>query len=229
MPKPILRIYNFSDAELKQKADSVVISMTREAAEFATRGVTAPMTTSFGTLSDNFGRMDTDEQWIGNVTAATQAKDALAESLKSKIRVIRNMAEIKWTNKGGKYRAYGFENMDGLSDDKLVRLGRRVITVATDQQADLASEGFVAGTITALTTSVNDFDTAVDTKNNTEKDRDIAQQARVEAGNVLYGFLDKYCSIGKTFNADDPARYNDYVIYPSGGGPVDPVDPTPPA
>lgn len=223
MPKPVLRLYAFSDADLKQKADSVVLSMKRDVPEFIARGITSPMTTVFDTLSATFGAMDTDEMWIGNVSIATQAKDVLAADLKSKIRVIRNMAEIKWTNKGGSYRAYGFENMDGLSDDKLVRLGRRVITVATAQQADLASEGFTIDMLRALTTNVNDFDTAVDTKNGAEKDRDIAQQARVEAGNVLYGFLDKYCSVGKTIWADDPARYNDYVIYTSGGKPGEPA------
>ena len=41
-----MRIYTFSDADLKQKADSVTISMVRDATEFAGRGITAGMTTN---------------------------------------------------------------------------------------------------------------------------------------------------------------------------------------
>ena len=169
--------------------------------------------------------MDSDEMWIGNVTDATQAKDALAVDLKSKIRTIRNMAEIKWTNKSGKYRSYGFEDMDGLNDNNLVRLGRRVITVATDQQTELASEGFTVAMLTALTSTVDDFDDSVDNKISVEKERDVAQQSRVEAGNELYTFLDKYCSIGKSIWFSDPAKYNDYVIYASGVTEEAPVEP----
>lgn len=218
MPKALQRIYTFSDASLKQKSDSVAESMDRDASEFATRGITAGMIEDFADLSTDFGNMDTDEMWIGSVTEATQAKDTLAETVKTKIRIIRNMAEIKWTTKNGKYRSYGFEDMNQLSDEKLVRLGRRVITVVTAQQADLASEGFTAGMLTELTEAVNDFDDSIDSKNSAEKERDVAQQTRVEAGNELYTFLDKYCSIGKSIWYSDPAKYNDYVIYPGGNG-----------
>ena len=216
MPKPTVRIYTFSDADLKQKADSVGDSMTRDQAEFTGRGVNGILTTAFIGSSTDFGTMDSDEMWIGTVTTTTQAKDGLVESLKTKIRNIRNMAEVRWTTKSGSYRSYGFENMDELSDNKLVRLGRRVITVATAQQAELAGQGFTAATLTQLTTNVDELDEAVDTKNNAEKDRDVAQQDRVEGGNALYSFMDKYCSIGKTIWANDPARFNDYVIYPGG-------------
>jgi hypothetical protein len=226
MPKPINRIYNFSDADLKQKADSVAASMNRDQAEFKSRGVTDKLITAFIASSKDFGNMDSDEMWIGNVTTATQAKDALAESLKTKIRNIRNMAEVKWTTKSGNYRSYGFENMDALSDNKLVRLGRRVLKVATAQQADLAGQGLDAAALTGLTNNIDALDTAVDTKHDAEKDRDVAQQNRVEAGNALYTLMDTYCSIGKTIWANDAARFNDYVINP-GGGATPP--PTPPA
>ncbi|MGZ8525947.1 MAG: hypothetical protein ACXWV1_16055, partial [Chitinophagaceae bacterium] len=105
-----------------------------------------------------------------------QAKDALVADLKSKNRTVRNIAQIKWGTKSGKHRSYGFEDMDGLSDNDLVRLGCRVVTVATDQQADLASEGFTKAMLTALTTNLDEFDQSADNKNNVEKERDIAQQ-----------------------------------------------------
>lgn len=222
MPKPTLRIFKFSDAYLKQKSDSVAESMDRDGAEFTLRGITNVMTEAFADLSTAFGSMDSDEMWIGNVTDATQTKDALAAGLKSQARIIRNMAEIKWTTKSGRYRSYGFDDMDGLNDNNLVRLGRRIITVATDQEADLASEGFTPAMLTAFTSVVDDFDDSVDNKIDVEKERDIAQQDRVEAGNELYGFLDKYCSIGKSMWFSDPAKFNDYVIYPSGSGEEEP-------
>ena len=212
MPKSTTRIYNFSDADLKQKADSTGASMQRDKTEFASRGITDIITAAFIDSSTNFGNMDSDEMWIGNVTTATQTKDALVESLKTKMRNIRNMAEVNFTTQSGSYRSYGFENMQQLSDNKLVRLGRRVLTVATAQLAQLAAQGLDAAALALLTTNVNELDAAVDTKNNTEKDRDVAQQNRVETGNALYTLMENYCSIGKTLWADDPARFNDYVI-----------------
>lgn len=223
MPKPIIRIYSFSDADLKQKADSTAASMKRDEAEFKGRGITDALTLAFIGSSTDFGNMDSDEMWIGNVTTTTQAKDALAESQKKKIRNIRNMAEIQFTNKSGSYRSYGFENMDELSDNKLVRLGRRVLTVATAQLAQLAGQGLDAAALALLAANVNALDGAVDIKNDAEKDRDVAQQNRVEAGNALYTFMDRYCSIGKTIWADNPARFNDYVIYPGAAATAPPT------
>ncbi len=218
MPRPIQRLYSLSDATLKQKCDSVAASMNRDTTEFATRGVTAILIAAFAEMSDDFGNMDSDETWQGNLTDAVQEKDALADALKNKVRPIRNMAEIKYGVKSGKYRSFGFDDMAALSDEKLVRMGRRVHKQATTLQADLATEGLTAAMLTDLLGTIGDFDESIDDKTDVEKTRDIAQQDRVIAGNELYKLLEKYCSIGKAIWQNDPAKYNDYVIYTGGNG-----------
>ena len=45
-------------------------------------------------------------------------------------------------------------------------------------------------------------------------DRDILQEARVEAGNAIYSTLVSYTTIGQTiWKATNVAKYNDYVVY----------------
>lgn len=50
-------------------------------------------------------------------------------------------------------------------------------------------------------------------------ERDIEQEDRVEAGNLVYADLIKYCGLGQSiWAATDVAKYNDYVVYNTQSG-----------
>ncbi|MEO5572388.1 MAG: hypothetical protein ABIT08_07495 [Bacteroidia bacterium] len=224
--QPATRNYKFSDGFLKQKCDDVATSVTRDQTEFTPRGITAANVTAFETQSNNFGDIPTDEELQGAVSAATETKDDSAEQVRVAIRTVRTMAENKWGESSARYRTYDFKEMSRLPDEDLVRLGKRVIRVGTNQLPDLVSEGLTAAFLTALGLLVTDFDKDIDKQNDAEEDRDIATEDRIEAGNDLYKVLVRICNTGKDiWESRDEAKYNDYVIYdtPSGGPEPPPV------
>ncbi len=226
--KESIRDYRFSDGILKQKADDIASSVTRDITQFNTRGVTADTVTAFETLAQEFDDLPTDEEAQGDVSDATEIKDAAAEALKVKIRTIRTMAQNKWGDGAAKYRSFGFEGMDDMNDSDLHRLGKRVGRRATANLAALESEGLTEDMITALGTANTTFDDAIDAMEDKVKDRDLSTQSRVDKGNACYKELVRLCNIGKDlWAARDEAKYNDYVIYNTPGGTA-PSEPPPP-
>lgn len=212
--QPAVRGYSFSDGILKQKADDIASSVTRDQAEFTPRGIAPVNVTAFSTQSTDFGNIATDEELLGAVSVATEAKDAAAELVRLKIRTLRTMAANKWGEGSARYRTYKFTNLTELPDEDLVRLGKRASRVGNNQLADLASEGLNVAFLAALDGLVADFDTKIDLQNDAEEARDIATEDRIEAGNALYRTGSKFCNTGKDIwiNVDE-AKYNDYVIY----------------
>lgn len=216
-----VRDYQFSDGVLKQKADDVVGSVQRDLTAFSARGVSATTVTGLQTLITAFDSTQTDEELEGALSVTTEAKNVLADSLRSAIAVVRTMAENKFGVETALYRSFAFDGMSDLSDEQLYRLGKRVIRVATAQLTQLASEGLTASVITNLTTITTNFDTSIDVQQEAVKNRDIKTQDRVEKGNAVYKEITRLCNTGKSiFVNTDEAKYNDYVIYntPSGTG-----------
>jgi hypothetical protein len=211
------RQYLMADAELKQFGDLTVLNVTRDLTDFTTRGVTEDTVENLETLVEIFFNTPTDDELLGPIMAATDAKNALAEQLKVAIRPIRSMAELKYKGMG-KYNTFGFKDMARLSDKELVYLAAKVVRVGTTLLSELASEGLTQLMLTALTNLNTQFDTSIDTQQNLIENRDLAAQDRVEKGNTLYAEIARLCAIGQSLYIDsDPAKYNDYVIYGSSG------------
>jgi hypothetical protein len=213
MSKPMeTRLYPMADAGLKQVADNLKNSITRDATEFATRNVGEPQITAYAALIDSFDNTTTDVELQGMVSMAVAEKDAVAESIKKAIRPIRNMAEVAYGTKG-KYKVFGFEDMARLSDDDLYRMARRVVRVGTTVQADLTLQGLGPTQLSDLATLAVNLDAAIDKVGAATEQRDMETQNRVMKGNQLYKETMRLASIGQSLFADtDEARYNDYIM-----------------
>lgn len=210
----VTRNYAMADAELKQKADGLAASITRDLTDFASRNINAASVTSFKTFITSFDSTSTDEELLGELKDATDAKNLVAENIRKAIRHIRNMAEIVYHNKG-KYTSFGFEEMANMSDADLYRLAKRVVRVGTKFLADLAPQGLTAAQLTNIQTLATQLDTAIDTVEDKIENRDIETQDRIKKGNLLWDEMTKLGSIGKTIYEDiDEAKYNDYILVP---------------
>lgn len=218
--KVVTRNYPMSDGDLKQKADSLTGNLNRDAANFATRGVTNATILNYKSLITSFDDTPTDEELQGPVMDATLQKDTAANALRMSIRTVRNMAENKFKGEGF-YHSFGFEDMADMSDNDLYRLGKRVGRVANTLLSQLASEGLTAAMITTINTQTTALDNAIDAQHAAIENRDIATQDRIIKGNTLWDEMTRLASIGKSIFVDvDEAKYNDYVLIdtPSGNG-----------
>ena len=214
--KELKRTYKQSDAALIQQADSIHSSATRDAADLTAYGVLPATLTDLETARNAFADTDTDEELMGDMVIATQAKNALRNSLLTKIRQITDRARIKYGEEDGKFRKFGAELLTKNTDVLLVRTANRVGRVATQFLAELVTEGLTAPIIADMLAENDLFDTAIDTQDDAIKDRDLAVQYRVMAGNALYALVANLAAKGKLcYQETNEAKYNDYILNPN--------------
>ncbi len=211
------RDYVIGDDEVMQRADALVLSMQRDAADFATRMVDAARISEIEDQSTAFKNHPTDQELLGLISTATEIKDATALNLRKKIATVRSMAETKFGN-NGKFRTFDFGGLSDLPDSDLYRTARRVVRVGTSFLTDLASEGLTAAFLTEITNLADKLDKQIDDMEAAIETRDIKTQERVVLGNKLWNTMVKYANIGKSlYEFSDEARYNDYVLTESVG------------
>ena len=213
----IIRSYSITDGELKQKADGLAKTLTRDLPDLAARNITAATVSNLGKLINNFDEHSTDEELLGLVNDATNIKNATRKQAEIAVRSVRNMADIVYSGKG-RYNNFGFEDLTHITDADFYRLTKRVVRMATRFLPDLQPQGLTEEQITALKTLSQKFDDDLDNIEDAIKDRDLETQERVTKGNTLWAEMTKLASIGKAVYEDtNEAKFNDYVLMPAPG------------
>jgi hypothetical protein len=216
------RLYSMADADLKQKADGLKATITRDLADFAKRNITATQVTAYEALIDAFDDASTDEELLGEVMVATDAKNVIAENTRVAIRAIRGMANTAYNGKG-KYRIFAFEELTKLTDADLYKLAKRVVRVGGKLFTDLAAQGLTQAQLTDLDNLAKSFDTAIDAVEEAIENRDLETQDRIIKGNTLWQEMLRLAAIGKSLYEDtNEAKFNDYVLIGAGTAPVTP-------
>ncbi|MEI6133152.1 MAG: hypothetical protein WCQ41_10075 [Bacillota bacterium] len=220
--KILTRAYNLTDSLLKQTADGIVINIERDIDDFTDRGITQDRIDAFNDSIILFDGLPYDDISLGNVVIATQDKEAKGEKLKKAIRSIRMVAENAFGTFDGNYRIYHFDRLNNQPDDVVHRLARSVVEIASQQlisNPEIVAEGLTQTMITNITLCDVAFDAAIDNQTKVIRKRDTDAQARIKAGNVVFKEMRKLCNVGKDlYYDDDPARYNDYLIYNTADG-----------
>jgi hypothetical protein len=226
MPTPILtRRYNFADADLKQEADKLKITVNRDLADFASRNINAGSLDAYQLMIDDFDNCSTDVELKGLVQDATLQKDSLVDQVQKAIRPIRNMAEIAYSGKG-KYVSFGFEDLSRLSDNDLVRMARRVARVGTKLLPELEPQGLTKDILANLSEMASNLDFAIDAQESAVENRDLETQDRIIKGNTLWAEMVRLASVGKSLYEDtNEAKFNDYVMAEGGGSAAPPTPP----
>ena len=223
----VKRVYHFADSWLIELCNRTKTFITRDIAEFGSYNVDAAAVTAFDGEINTFETFETDEEFAGLQSEATEAKDAAMEAVKSDIRSIMTRVESKHKPKTARYRRFGTKGLNEMYNGEVLSCGRRVVRVATAVLADYADVGLTAVIITELETKCQTLEEKLDTQADAIADRDIATEDRIEMGNALYGKLMNYCSFGQQiWSETDEAKYNDYIIYTSEGKLSQPVEGT---
>lgn len=211
------RTYRFSDGVLMQLADTVIRNATRDSAELDPLGVTTARLNALGALKETFRDMEDDVEWKGLVSERKEQKDAAMGVCNIGSNNIRRMVANVYGERTAKYKRFGFASINGRREVERIKAYFRVWRRAGEHAADLASEGLTAEVLDAFHMACEDFDAAYDAMEDITIERDIASEARVELGNRIYAEVAKICNTGKTYwMSRSHARYNDYVITPSG-------------
>jgi hypothetical protein len=209
-----VREYKITDTEFYFQAKNFIGSAERDQEQFAGRGYPPARIEALNMLCTDFMEIRSDDEMLGAIVVATDKRDTVAEELRVHLRSIRTMAANALGPRSARYRAFGLEKMDGLRDELLYFLGRRVMREATANRDILADEGLTEAKLQAIGQTMERLLLAIDARQLAEKARDLQTEKRLEAGNTLYREIVRLCNTGKDlFVSTDEARYNDYVIY----------------
>lgn len=216
MPLDALRReHTLSDADLCAFTFGLISNMTRDAVQFATRGVTAGDITALEALADAFELFPNDDYYRADITLAVDAKEATRSAMTVEIRDIIQCAVIKWGEGSAQYKKFSAQKMTSESDRLFLTTARQVVLVATEYLADLASVGLTQTMIDDLSDNADIFHNNLIAILDAQTNRDSKTQERIQDSNEIYYFVTKYCQIGKIIWDDvDEAKYNDYIIYP---------------
>jgi len=202
--------------ELAMFASNLVVTITRDATQFATRSVTALDITAFHDLGNSFEVFPPDDFYIGAIQIEVDAKNLSRETATDKIQYISGFFEQKWGLDSGEYRQLKISGLTTMTDDRFQVATRSVVSVATLYIADLTPIGLTQLDVDALETEAQTYEDKMNSVDVEKKLRDDKARERTELANELYDFVSEYCKIGKLIweNVNE-AKYNDYVIYPS--------------
>lgn len=208
--------FKLSYYELCLFTSQLVANMTRDATEFAARGVDGTAITALETLGDAFEVFPPDDVYVGDISDLTTEKNNLRETVTDDIQVISGYFEQQWGPRSGKYKSLRIANIQKMSDSKFLFTSRNVVTQATQYLTELTPIGLTQTMIDSLEDNAQLFEDKLVELNNTKELRDEKAEERLTKGNELYDYVANYCRIGKLIWENlNEAKYNDYVIYPS--------------
>ncbi len=212
--EPLTRKYTMSNAALAQLVSDFIVFMSRDATEFAARGVDGGSITAFEALGNAFEVFPTDEEYLGLVMIEVDAKDALRETCTAHVQLISGYFEQQWGLKSGQYKRLGISSLLNLKDKNFLLRCREVVRIATEYLTDLTAAGLTQTMIDNLEADAQSFEDKLNAIADKSALRDEKTQERTEKGNELYSYIKEYATIGKLIweNVSE-AKYNDYVIY----------------
>jgi len=210
----IKRKFALPFAELALLVSQTVAKMTRDATEFAARGVDAAAITAFETLGNTFEVFPPDEVYVGEIKDLTTEKNTLRDTVTDEIQLISGFFEQKWGAGSGKYTSLRIKGLHRMTDANFLLTSRNVVEMATAYLADLTPIGLTQTIIDSLEDNAQLLEDKLVEINSKKELRDDKARERVELANELYDYLTLYCKIGKLIweNVNE-AKYNDYVIY----------------
>lgn len=212
-----LRGYKFADSYLPQLADIIKLLLQRDAVALADYGVTPTIITELFAKRNAFADLPTDYMLSGMMMMATQAKNDKHKELEVGIRRIADRVRLKFGEGHGMYTSLGVGLLSRQPSQELVRTGKSVVSICTQFLAELASEGITAPLLAGITTNATELDDLIDAQRVAINNRDLAVFNRITAGNDLYAMIVNLAGKGKScWHGVNEAKYNDYVIYPSG-------------
>ena len=202
--------------------------MTRDAADFATRGVAAGRLQAFGAGTDALLLLPGDDQLNYAKQEATAAAETQREAVTSGMATVMGQVAIRHDPRSPGYKAFGSAGLHNASEGDFYTRMVHLLGWADAHVADYADQGLAPAQLAALRAANEAYLARLTAKHLAESARATATHTRTTAYNAHNAELTVLCGIGKGLYAQtDKTRYDDYVLDPaihSAPGPV-PVPP----
>jgi len=217
------QLFQMGYAALSSLGNNCIFLVGRDGDMFALYNIGEETVTFLTDTNQQLQDFPTDEEFLGDVSIATEKRDLTADKVKVAIRDIMLRPRMIFGEHSTKYRKFATQGMDSLDPEKLQRLACRVVRIANLYFDELEPAGLTPAIVTNLETLAAQLNTQIEEKEDAVFNRDEATEKRIEIGNLLYNKIVILYDIGKTYWFDkSEAKYNDYVIYntPTGTPPT---------
>ncbi len=217
-------LFQMSYSSLLELNDSCLYLIDRDASVFTLFGIGEETVTFLTDTGDELRAFRSDEEFLGDMSDATETRDQTADKIKVAIRDVMLRPRMIFGENTAKYRSFGTLGMDAMNDKDLLHCSERVVRAANQFFDLLEPAGLTHAIVDSLDTLSGTFREKINLKIDAVYVRDIGTEERIEIGNKLYNKIVILFDIGKTYWADkSEAKYNDYVIYNTPTGAPPPV------
>ena len=210
----VMKNFHLTYGELILFTNSLATVLQRDILDMADYGVTTLKIEAMLALKTTFENLPNDETLRSELGYAVEMRDIAWESVLKIMRSIAVRSKSVFGENSAKYRALNAGTISQMPESEIILAARQVYTAAVENKTELAPEGVTDAYPANFESDIDALETAIQEVVNKKNNRDDMTQHKIETGNKLYELISKYCDYGKTlYENNNPARYNDYVIY----------------
>ena len=198
-----------AQSELIKQRNDKHLSMVRDAADLAGRGVNAARVLAFQAQTLAFATSELDAAKQEATARRTSVQTQAVTQMQVIIGIVGTVNDVR----SATYKMFGSSGLDSASDADLYVGLLRVGRLGRARQKDYAKAGLTPALLDTLAASTTEFLTRMGEQQDAESDRDHAADGRMLAANTLYTELIALCAAGKAlFATTDARKFEDYVV-----------------
>lgn len=210
----IWRKYNFPDAALLDRTESVIRHFHRDRADLEACGLDYDTVVKLGNLRLRFMDFPSDDEMAGSWMVVVRKKEEARQALVNALRTVMVAVEKDHGVKSGRYRSFGTRRMADKGDADLLLTGRRSVRLCRRMEGLLPS--LKEASTLRLAETAQRFEESLHIVQDKVSERDIRTEERVQLGNELYDLMMEVAEAGKAaYQASSPAKYQEYLNYES--------------
>ena len=222
--EPITRKYTKSDAELMSFTSSFISVLTNSLPDLASYGLTSAKITALETLGNQFEEFLPDAFYVSEISLAVIERNAKRLEIADLIQSLMVRIENTIQHKLLKYKNHQAAALKKRSNEEFLNDTRYFTKILASDLTALAGEGVEQAHIDALTAAAQTLENLINDVSEKTADRAEQAQKRIELGNSVYDLVRKYAAYGKDKYENNPAKYNQFVLYANDNAPQNSPD-----
>jgi len=217
---PIERNYEMGDASLIQWVRKIKALLSLFLADFTNYDAMfdAAFVTAYNTQIDTAEALPDDFVVSGQQEALTDIVEQKMEECRRKFVHIKRFVRKAFPAQPGIWDEFGFSGYLAArhSQPKMVIFFRDLSSVASSHSAQLIAVNYTQPMIDEIQTLYTEITAADSSQEIKKQTRKTSTQSRVLAYNSLYEVGLDICESGQVIYEDDPAKFNMFIVNPSG-------------
>ena len=206
--------FNFSNAELCQRSDKLVMVYTRDEAAFSKYGYNGETIGSIKTKNADLKLFPSDDFYEGEQKMATDNKTEIRTVIENNISDLRSRTKLVLGAESVEYSLFKFSKLSRLNDNELVQYALHVVNTAKPRLEVLSKRLITQETLDVIMADRQKLDDAIDAQSTAISNRREKKFERMMLANELYKLISELSEVGKLiWKGENEAFYSDYVIY----------------